>query len=39
MWEPSADVLAQLQDLYQDVDDAIELGTATIRRDALKDRK
>jgi len=33
MWEPSADVLSQLQDLYQDIDDAIELGTATIKRD------
>ena len=32
MWEPSADVLEQLQNLYQDIDDAIELGTSTIKR-------
>ena len=32
MWEPAADVLSQLQDLYQDIDDAIELGTATMKR-------
>jgi len=40
MWEPSPDVLAQLQDLYSDIDDAIEVGTSTIRRPTKdEDRK
>jgi magnesium chelatase subunit H len=38
MWEPGPDVLEQLQDLYQDIDDAIELGTSTIKRDARRNR-
>ena len=38
MWQPSEDVLSQPLDLYQDIDDAIERGTATIRRD-MKGKK
>lgn len=37
MWDASDDMLSQLQDLYQDIDDAIELGTSTIRRNARKE--
>jgi len=39
MWEPSADVLQQLQDLYSDIDDAIEIGTSTIRRPTKDDTR